>query len=996
MSQLMRLPEGGAIDRSKPLRFTFEGKSYTGFQGDTLASALMANGVKVVGRSFKYHRPRGIFSAGSEEPNALVTLNSGARKEPNARATTVELHQDLEVHSQNCWPSANFDLMAVNDLFKPFFNAGFYYKTFMWPTTRWEFYEKIIRRAAGMGKPGTEADADVYDKCHDFCDVLIVGAGPAGLSAAIAAGRSGARVLLVDEQPQLGGQLLWESGTLDGKPAKEWVAERLAEIAEMPDVCIKTRTSAWGVFDGRSITLLERVTDHLGPCGNHMPRQKLWTVRAEQVVYACGAIERPIVFANNDRPGVMLASAARRYVNEYAVKPGYRVVVFTNNDSAYAAAVDMANAGVEVKAIVDSRGQAGASCMAAAKAAGLTVYHGHVVTRAKGRMAVKAACIAQVNDDGRSGSSEVMTIECDSIAVSGGWTPMVQLQSQCGTPPVFDDELCAFVPGNMQAGYHNAGACNGSLGLDDALIEGAQAGAKAAASAGFSAVAETTPPEHSLHDELNITPLWRVPADGKQFVDFQHDVTASDIELAYHEGFVSVEHMKRYTTLGMANDQGKTSNVNALAIMAEQRRLSIPEVGTTRFRPPTTPVAMGAFAGREIGTHFRPLRRTPMQSWHEKNGAVFVETGAWRRAQYYPIGNEGIDEAYVRETAHVREKVGMVDVTTLGKIDVMGPDAGEFLNRVYTNAWKKMPVGKARYGLMLREDGIVYDDGTTSRIAENHYFMTTTTANAAGVLVHLEKLLQTEWQDLRVKVTSVSEQWAGMAVAGPRSRAVLEAALDDIDMSDAAFPFMGVREGKLSGMPVRVLRISFSGEMAYEVYTPAHHGEAVWCAIMDAGKSQEIIPYGTEALGALRIEKGHVAGPELDGRTTLADMGLAGLASKKKYFVGKTMMSRPGLEDENRPRLVGLKSKNPEDRLKAGAILLPSADMSAGADKQGHVTSITYSPAVGGYIALGYLRGGLERTGETVYAAYPLRDTCVEVEVCHPCFYDQSGERMKG
>ena len=994
--QRNRLAGGGRIDRSRSLGFSFDGKRYQGHPGDTLASAMLANGVKLVGRSFKYHRPRGISTAGVEEPNALVTLHDNGRREPNTPVTTVELYDELRAESQNRYPSLRFDVNAVNGLLSPIFSAGFYYKTFMGPRQKsWMFYEPFIRKAAGLGRATRQNDPDRYEKMQAFCDVLVVGGGPAGIAAALAAGRAGARVILAEQQPALGGALLDRPL---GDASDAWLEAAIEELESLETVEILTRTSAFGVYDSNVVGLIERVADHMPAPEAHGVRQRYWTVRPRQLLFATGAIERPLVFGNNDLPGVMLASAARSYLNRHAVLPGRQAVVFTNNDSAYAAACELARAGAEVT-VVDPRESVAESLGAALKDCGAELLAGHVVSTAHGRQALRSLDIGVY--DAATGSSPRVArqMPCDLLCVSGGWSPSVHLLSHQGSKPVYDQALTAFVPGKYVAGQSGAGALEGRFALADCVVSGSQAGLAAAQACGFQEAAGVSAPDVEADAwQTPILPLWEVPAPeqskrGKKFVDQQNDVTSKDVALAHREGYVSVEHLKRYTTLGMATDQGKTANVNALALMAALRGETIDQVGTTTFRPPYTGVAIGALTGQEVGREFKPIRRTAMHDWHEANGAVFTEAGPWLRPWYYPKPGEGVDAAYEREAAQVRKGVGIVDVSTLGKIEVQGPDAAEFLNRVYVNGFAKLAVGKARYGLMLRDDGIVMDDGTTTRLGEHHYFMTTTTANAGKVMSYLEFLLQTAWPELKVQVTSVSEQWAGIAIAGPRSRDLLEALITGADLSNEALPFMGVTEGTAGDISVRIYRISFSGELAYEINTPSDYGEALWQATVDAGRDLDLVLYGTEALGALRIEKGHVAGPELDGRTTLDDLGLERMASTKKPYVGSVLRRREGLVDEARPRLVGLIPEDHSVRLRAGAILC-DADRPPHGHGQGHVTSVTYSPALGHWIGLGLLSGGPERHGEVVNAVNALKDETIAVRVTSPHFFDPKGERM--
>ncbi len=989
--QSNRLTAGGLIDRSRPQLFRFDGRPCQGFAGDTLASALLANGVSLFGRSFKYHRPRGVLSAGPEEPNALVELRSGGRREPNTRATVAELYDGLEATSQNRWPSLRFDAMAINQLFAPIFAAGFYYKTFMWPAAFWEkVYEPIIRRAAGLGRAAGIEDPDHYEKAFAHCDVLVIGSGPAGLMAALAAGRSGARVILAEEDFRLGGRLISDRREVDGMPSVEWVARIAGELATMPEVRVMLRTSVFGVYDGGIYGALERVNDHVAVPSEFQPRQRMWRIMTKQTVLAAGSIERPVVFGDNDRPGVMMAGATRTYVNRFAVAPGSRAAVFANNDDAARTIADLEAAGVHVDAVVDPRPGSTEAVRLAARQAGSELIEG-AIERAHGGQRVQSV---DVRSNGGTRSLSV-----DLVAMSGGWSPTVHLTSHQGSRPVWVEKVSAFLPGqSLPPGMTVAGAANGQFALDACLSAGVAAGLDAAGRCGFHRAQLAVPAADP--ESTAVSPLWRVRGTtGKAFVDFQNDVSASDVELAEREGFRSVEHLKRYTTLGMATDQGKTANVNGLALMAEITAKTISQTGTTVFRPPYTPVSFGALAGHHRGEHFKPTRLTAGHAWAKRQGAVFVESGAWLRAAYFPRkGEKDWLESTIREVKTVRGAVGVCDVSTLGKIDVQGRDAGKFLDFVYCNTFSTLAVGKARYGVMLREDGFAMDDGTTSRLADDHYVVTTTTANAAKVMQHMEFCHQVLLPHLDVQMISISDQWAQYAIAGPKSRAVLQKVIDPRhDISNEAFPFMAAGELSLKGgIPARLFRISFSGEMAYELAVPAGFGEAAIIKIMEAGQEFGIAPYGLEALTVMRIEKGHVAGAEFNGQTTARDFGLGKMVSTKKEFIGRVMAQREALNEPERPILVGLKPVDDGFRLRSGAHLLnrgaePSLD-----NDQGYVTSTTYSPTLQSWIGLAFMKNGRERTGDTVRAWDAIRGTDALVEVVAPCFFDPKGERHHG
>jgi len=991
MTQPLRLATGGLIDRAQRIAFTFNGQKLEGCAGDTLASALVANGVQLIGRSFKYHRPRGLVAAGAEEPNGLVQLGTGAGTEPNLRATQIVLRDGLVAASQNCWPSVGFDLQAVNNIFSRFLPAGFYYKTFMWPASLWLTYEHVIRHAAGMGKSAREPDPDRYAHHHAHCDVLVVGGGPAGLAAALSAGRAGARVILVEQDFRLGGALLHERADIAGEPALNWVDAAVAELAALPEVTLLASTTAFGYFDQNFLGLLEHThaTDRLAP------RQRLWNVRAKEVVLATGALERPMPFANNDIPGIMLAGAARAYANRYGARAGKRAVVFANNDSAYAAALDLHASGIEIAAIIDVReGSFGYAVQQAARA-GLPVRFNHAVVRAHGRRRVTGVDVA-----GIASSSRAERIACDLVLTSGGWNPAVHLHTQAKGKLRFDDALAAFVPDTATQRVRSAGAGRGTFTLAEGLAEGFAAGAEAARMAGYGEVpVPTTPdtsPDHSAPLKAYWLPHAAVTRGEKCFLDFQNDVTVADLRLAAREGYTSVEHVKRYTTLGMGTDQGKLSNISGLGVLSDVLGATIPAIGTTTFRAPYTPITFGAMAGTETGERMAPVRRSAMHEWHQQAGAPFVTAGLWLRAQMYPNRHEADLACINRETNAVRGGVGIVDVSTLGKIDLQGPDAAEFLERVYANRWKSLAVGKLRYGVMLREDGMVFDDGTTTRIADQRYLMTTTTANAVRVMSHLEYCLQVLWPTLDVYCTSVTDHWAALALAGPKSRAVLEKLAPTEDWSNAALPHMSYRAATLAGIPARVFRLSFSGEISYEINVAADHGEAMWRATLDAGYEHGITPYGTEAMGVLRIEKGHVAGNELDGRTTADDLGLGRMVKTDRDFIGRTALTRPLLTAPDRKQLVGVVPLDGKTAIPRGAQLIVDLDRVAPLPIDGHVTSTCYSPTLGQPIALALLKGGRERHGEVLWAYAPVADVQLQVRVTDPVFVDPAGERVRG
>ncbi|KIG08065.1 sarcosine oxidase subunit alpha family protein [Caballeronia concitans] len=997
MSQKDRLATGGRINRAIALTFTFNGKTYQGFQGDTLASALLANGQHFVARSWKYHRPRGIVTAGVEEPNAVVQLEKGAYTVPNARATEVELYQGLVAESVNAKPNIENDRMAVNQKIARFIPAGFYYKTFMWPRKMWPKYEEVIRDAAGLGKAPEQRDADRYDKCFAHCDVLVVGGGPSGLAAAYAAGLSGARVMLVDDQPELGGSLLSCRAEIDGKSALQWVQKVEAELRKMPDVKILSRSTAFGYQDHNLVTVTQRLTEHLPVSMRKGTRELMWKVRAKRVILATGAHERPIVFGNNDLPGVMLASAVSTYLHRYAVLPGRNAVVFTNNDDAYQCALDLKAAGANVT-VVDPRPMESKGALpAAARRYGVRVLNEAVVTAAHGKLRVSSVEVAAYAK-GQVGAKQT-DLPCDLVAMSGGWSPVLHLFAQSGGKAHWHDEKACFVPGKAMQAESSVGACAGEFTLARGIRFGLDAGAEAARAAGH-IVARPEAVKVAEIVEAPLMPLWIVGGrelatrGPKQFVDFQNDVSAADIYLAAREGFESVEHVKRYTAMGFGTDQGKLGNINGMAILAQALGKTIPETGTTTFRPNYTPVTFGTFAGRELGEFLDPVRKTAIHEWHVQNGAMFEDVGNWKRPWYYPRGNEDMHAAVARESLAVRESVGILDASTLGKIDIQGPDAAKLLNWVYTNPWSKLEVGKCRYGLMLDENGMIFDDGVTVRLAEHHYMMTTTTGGAARVLTWLERWLQTEWPDMRVRLASVTDHWATFAVVGPNSRKVLQKVCQDIDFANGAFPFMSYRDGTVAGASARVMRISFSGELAYEVNVPANVGRAVWEALMEAGAEFDITPYGTETMHVLRAEKGYIiVGQDTDGSMTPYDLGMGGLVAKSKDFIGKRSLTRSDTAKAGRKQFVGLLTDDPSFVLPEGAQIVAGPFQGDTAPMLGHVTSSYFSPVLKRSIALAVVKGGLDKIGESV--TIPLAGgKQINAKITSSVFYDSEGARQ--
>ncbi|WP_173932772.1 sarcosine oxidase subunit alpha [Chelativorans sp. Marseille-P2723] len=997
MKQPFRLPSAGRLDPARRLHFTFDGQSYTGLEGDTLASALLANGVHLVGRSFKYHRPRGILSAGAEEPNALVGIHrDAARRTPNVRATVQELYDGLTAVSQNRWPSLAFDLGAAGNLGAPLFSAGFYYKTFMWPKVAWKkLYEPAIRRAAGLGVAPDKPDPDHYATRFAHCDVLVVGGGAAGLAAALAASESGARVIVADEQAETGGALRFETGAvIEGKPGWLWAREAAAELKRRANVRVLTRTTAFGYYAHNMVCLVERLTDHLPSPGPEVPRERVWQVRARQVILATGAIERHMVFPENDRPGIMLASAARTYLNHYGIAVGRRVAVYTAENSAYAAAVDLKKSGIEVTAIIDTRELPQGPAVEEAKALGIEFLPSHAVIGTDGRLRVRSISVSPLHGGWRR------EIEVDTLLTSSGWTPSVHLFSQSRGKLAYDAGTQSFLPGEYAQDATSVGACNGTTNLvttvEEALMAGLNAARKAGLESGTTPGIKAGAGEQWSSGTAGMVSAAAIDESGLAFVDFQNDVTAKDIRQAVREGMRSIEHVKRFTTNGMATDQGKTSNLHGLAIAAEMLGKPAPEVGLTTFRPPYTPVTFGALAGHSRGPLFEPTRCTPIHSWAKNHGAVFEDVGQWKRARYFPQAGEDMHAAVARECVTVRQAAGIFDASTLGKIEVVGPDAARFLELMYTNPWQKLGVGRCRYGIMLREDGFIYDDGVVGRIGPDRFHVTTTTGGAPRVLHHMEDYLQTEFPELEVWLTSTTEQWAVIAVQGPKSREIIAPLVEGVDLSDAAFPHMSVRECNICGVPGRLFRMSFTGERGFEINVPADHGLAVWEAVWAEGQKHGACAYGTETMHVLRAEKGFIiVGQDTDGTVTPIDAGLDWAIGKKKGdFVGIRGLKRKDLVAEGRRQLVGLKTQDAKKVLQEGAQIVADPQQQIPMKMIGFVTSSYWSENCGRSIALALVENGKSRMGERLYV--PMVNETVEVEVTSAVFFDEEGERLHG
>ena len=999
MTQNLRVKSSEFIDETNRISFKFDGKTYYGFKGDTLASALIANNVHLVGRSFKYHRPRGIMTSGSEEPNAIVQVNPNSNiTEPNARATEIEIYEGLEASSQNCWPSVNFDIGGINNFLAPLFPAGFYYKTFMWPKSFWEKYEFFIRHSAGLGKSPNTRDPDIYDHRNIHCDVLVVGAGISGILAAKNAAKNNFKTLLLDEKNELGGSTIFEANEdnkINHNSASEWLKKEINELKNIKNLEIKTRTSVAAYHQYNYLLARENLTDHLVKKDKkNKIRQRLLKIRAKKVILATGALERPLIFNNNDRPGIMLSSAIKKYSNFYGVACGTKNIFFTNNDSAYESALSLHNKGIKVEAIIDIRENSDAKIIKKINDAGIKIYWAHSIVDTRGYKRLNGVSIMKLSNDGTSVTGSKISISCNCLGIAGGWTPAVHLYTQSGSKLTFDEERKIFIPKADTKEQISVGSCGGDFELDE-IITNLNYKLK-----NFLNINKTDFEGITLENdhETSKRNIWLLPSDQtigktKPFVDYQNDATAKDIKLALREGFRSIEHVKRYTTTGMGTDQGKLGNMHALGIIADTAGVKMGELGTTTFRPPYTPLTFGTIVGRNVGEFFDTFRRTPMNDWHVKNKAKFENVGQWKRAWYYPSNNESMYDAVQRESKAARTKAGILDASTLGKIDIQGSDASEFLNRVYTNAWSKLAIGKCRYGLMLNEDGMVYDDGVTTRLSENHYIMTTTTGGAANVLGKLEDYLQTEWPELDVYLTSVTDHYATASVCGPNSKKIISKIIPNLDLSDENFPHMSFKNAKIGNIKCRVMRISFTGEQSYEINIQANYGKSLWEKCMDAGNEFNITPYGTETMHLLRAEKGFIiVGQDTDATLTPIDLQMDWIVSKKKYdFIGKRSLYRSDTIRDDRKQLVGILTDDPNEVLEEGAQIVADTSKKP-VEMLGHITSSYFSPNLNKSIALGVVKGGKNMMGQKLFI--PMKDKIINVKIADPVFLDKENKRL--
>ena len=999
MPKNLRINSSNFIDETTRVSFKFDGKTYYGFKGDTLASALIANGIHLVARSFKYHRPRGIMTAGSEEPNAIVQINGNtAYTEPNVRATEIEIYDGLEASSQNCWPNVNFDIGGINNILSPLLPAGFYYKTFMWPASFWEKYEYFIRKSAGLGKSPTKPDPDLYEHKYIHCDVLVIGGGISGIMAAKTSAENNYKTLLLDEKPHLGGTTIYQSSEfnkINNQYSSKWLENEISKLKNIKNLEIKTRTSVAAYHGYNFLLARENLTDHL-PLNKKKDkiRQRLLKIRAKKVIAATGSIERPLIFNNNDRPGIILSSAIKKYSDYYGVVCGKENILFTNNDSAYETAISLFNKGIKINAIIDIREKVNSEITNHAEKIGIKIYNSYTIVDTSGYRRIKEVSIMKLSKDGQSVTGSKIKIKCDCLGISGGWTPAVHLFTQSGGKLKFDNEDNVFIPSKYPSDQISIGSCNGEFDLNT-IIKNFNQNIK-----NFLGIDKTSFEDLKINSTKEILKrnIWLLPSDKvigkcKPFVDFQNDATAKDIKLALREGFRSIEHVKRYTTTGMGTDQGKLGNMHALGIISDTSGVKMSDLGTTTFRPPYTPLTFGTIVGRNVGEFFDIFRKTPMHDWHVDNNAEFENVGQWKRAWYYPKKGESMFDAVQRESKAARDGAGILDASTLGKIDIQGSDASEFLNRVYTNAWSKLAIGKCRYGLMLNEDGMVYDDGVTTRLDENHYIMTTTTGGAATVLGKLEDYLQTEWPELDVYLTSVTDHFATISVCGPNSKKIVKKVIPDLDLSDEEFPHMSFKNAKIDNIKCRVMRISFTGEQSYEINIQANFGKSVWEKCMEAGKEFNITPYGTETMHLLRAEKGFIiVGQDTDATLTPIDLQMDWIVSKKKYdFIGKRSLYRSDTIREDRKQLVGIVTEDPREVLEEGAQIV--ADVSKKpVEMLGHITSSYFSPNLNKSIALGVVKGGKNMLGKKLFI--PMKNKIISVQVADPVFLDKENKRL--
>ena len=999
MPKNLRINSSNFIDETTRVSFKFDGKTYYGFKGDTLASALIANGIHLVARSFKYHRPRGIMTAGSEEPNAIVQINGNtAYTEPNVRATEIEIYDGLEASSQNCWPNVNFDIGGINNILSPLLPAGFYYKTFMWPASFWEKYEYFIRKSAGLGKSPTKPDPDLYEHKYIHCDVLVIGGGISGIMAAKTAAENNYKTLLLDEKPHLGGTTIYQSSEfnkINNQYSSKWLENEISKLKNIKNLEVKTRTSVAAYHGYNFLLARENLTDHL-PLNKKKDkiRQRLLKIRAKKVIVATGSIERPLIFNNNDRPGIILSSAIKKYSDYYGVVCGKENILFTNNDSAYETAISLFNKGIKINAIIDIREKVNSEITNHAEKIGIKIYNSYTIVDTSGYRRIKEVSIMKLSKDGQSVTGSKIKIKCNCLGISGGWTPAVHLFTQSGGKLKFDNEDNVFIPSKYPSDQISIGSCNGEFDLNT-IIKNFNLNIK-----NYLGVNKTSFEDLKINSTIEIFKrnIWLLPSNKtigkcKPFVDFQNDATAKDIKLALREGFRSIEHVKRYTTTGMGTDQGKLGNMHALGIISDTSGVKMSDLGTTTFRPPYTPLTFGTIVGRNVGEFFDIFRKTPMHDWHVDNNAEFENVGQWKRAWYYPKKGESMFDAVQRESKAARDGAGILDASTLGKIDIQGSDASEFLNRVYTNAWSKLAIGKCRYGLMLNEDGMVYDDGVTTRLDENHYIMTTTTGGAATVLGKLEDYLQTEWLELDVYLTSVTDHFATISVCGPNSKKIVKKVIPDLDLSDEEFPHMSFKNAKIDNIKCRVMRISFTGEQSYEINIQANFGKSVWEKCMEAGKEFNITPYGTETMHLLRAEKGFIiVGQDTDATLTPIDLQMDWIVSKKKYdFIGKRSLYRSDTIREDRKQLVGIVTEDPREVLEEGAQIV--ADVSKKpVEMLGHITSSYFSPNLNKSIALGVVKGGKNMLGKKLFI--PMKNKIISVQVADPVFLDKENKRL--